>query len=97
MSEPTLTDDLLGDPMGLTTEPDETTVFEPPADTDGRTLYDRLSAIEKRLDSLSQGVNTIGGMMNNVAESFDQIMQQVQKGGIGALLGGMMGGKKDGS
>lgn len=56
----------------------------------------RLDRIEKTIEGLREGVNTIGGMMNGVAEAFDQIMQQVQKGGIGALLGGFMGGNKNG-
>ena len=56
----------------------------------------RLEAIESTQDNLKDGVNTIGGMMNSVAEAFDNIMQKVNEGGIGALLGGMMGGKKNG-
>lgn len=57
-------------------------------------VVERLDAIEERLDRVAGGVNTIGEMMNKVAEGFDQVMQTVQKGGLGALLGGMMGGKK---
>lgn len=56
----------------------------------------RLDRIEKTVEGLRDGVNTIGSMMNGVAEAFDQIMGQVQKGGIGALLGGFMGGNKNG-
>jgi hypothetical protein len=49
----------------------------------------------KKLDALTEGVNTIGTMMNQVADAFGQIMAQVQKGGLGAILGGVMGGKKN--
>lgn len=55
----------------------------------------RLERIEKTVESLREGVNTIGVMMNNVAGAFDNIMQTVNKGGLGALLGGIMGGKKN--
>lgn len=58
----------------------------------------RLDDIDEKLEALAalkEGVNTIGTMMNAVAETFDGLMQQVQKGGIGALLGGFMGGKKE--
>lgn len=56
----------------------------------------RLSRMEEKQAALADGVNTIGAMMNQVADAFGQIMEQVNKGGIGALLGGMMGGKKNG-
>lgn len=49
----------------------------------------------KTLEALTNGVNTIGEMMNSVAGAFDQIMEQVQKGGLASLLGGMMGSKKE--
>jgi hypothetical protein len=56
----------------------------------------RLDNIEGDIAGLKEGVNTIGVMMNSVAEAFDTIMQKVNEGGIGALLGGFMGGKKNG-
>jgi hypothetical protein len=56
----------------------------------------RLENIEGDIAGLKEGVNTIGVMMNSVAEAFDTIMQKVNEGGIGALLGGFMGGKKNG-
>lgn len=56
----------------------------------------RLDEQDKVINGLKDGVNTIGGMMNSVAEAFDQIMQKVNQGGIGALLGGFLGGKNDG-
>jgi hypothetical protein len=59
-------------------------------------VMERLDRIEAVQKSQSQGINTIGEMMNSVAAAFDQIMQQVKQGGIGALLGGMMGGNKNG-
>lgn len=55
----------------------------------------RLDRIEKTLDGLRDGVNTIGQMMNQVVDAFGQIMTQVQNGGLGSLLGTMMG-KKNG-
>lgn len=55
----------------------------------------RLDRIEATQDGLREGVNTIGAMMNQVAEAFDQIMQKVNQGGIAGLLGGIMGGKKN--
>lgn len=69
----------------------------------GDLIVGRLNAIEaaqmvqgELLDKLVEGVNNIGGMMNEVADAFGQIMDQVSKGGIGALLGGMMGKKNNG-
>jgi hypothetical protein len=59
-------------------------------------LNRRLDRIEGDIAGLKEGVNTIGVMMNSVAEAFDTIMQKVNEGGIGALLGGFMGGKKNG-
>lgn len=56
----------------------------------------RLEIIEADIAGLKDGVNTIGVMMNQVAEAFDQVMQKVNEGGLGALLGGIMGGKKNG-
>lgn len=46
------------------------------------------------LEALKTGVNTIGEMMNGVAQAFDQIMTEIQKGGVAGLLGTLMGGKK---
>lgn len=57
----------------------------------------RLTAIESTQEALKGGVNTIGGLMNSVHDAFNQIMTQVQQGGIGGLLGGMMGKKNDGA
>jgi hypothetical protein len=57
----------------------------------------RLTAIESTQDALKEGTNTIGAMMNGVSEAFANIMEQIQKGGIGSLLGGMMGKKNDGA
>lgn len=69
----------------------------------GDQIVSRLNAIEaaqmvqgELLNKLVEGVNNIGGMMNEVADAFGQIMEQVSKGGIGALLGGMMGKKNNG-
>lgn len=73
-------------------------------------LSTKLDRINKRLDAIEadtiaikmaqnaqrDGINTIGEMMNSVASAFDQIMLKVNQGGIGALLGGMMGGKNNG-
>jgi len=63
-------------------------------------LFEVLHRIENKVDkqgetlsALTAGVNTIGEMMNSVAELFDQMMKKVQSGGIAGLLGGMMGGK----
>lgn len=65
-------------------------------------MWERLKTIDERqeeiyasIQGVKTGVNTIGEMMNSVAEAFDQIMQKVQQGGLGSLLGGFMGGKKD--
>lgn len=57
-------------------------------------VLNRLTAIEETQEALKEGTNTIGTMMNGVSEAFGQIMTQIQKGGIGALLGGMMGKKE---
>lgn len=59
-------------------------------------MNERLHRMEQTLEGLKGGVNTIGTMMNNVAEAFDQVVQKVNQGGIGALLGGFMGGNKNG-
>lgn len=56
-------------------------------------VIERLECIEQSIEGLKTGVNTIGQMMNSVAEAFDGIMQKVNQGGIGALLGNLMGGK----
>lgn len=61
-----------------------------------KTVESKFLVVNEKLEALISGVNTIGGMMNQVAEAFDNIMQTVNKGGIGALLGGFMGGKKNG-
>lgn len=68
----------------------------------GDMILRRLNAIEaaqkvqaETLDGIRTGVNTIGAMMNEVADAFGQVMEQVSKGGIGALLGGMMGKKNN--
>lgn len=58
------------------------------------TINSRLAVIELTQEALKEGTNTIGTMMNGVSEAFGQIMTQIQKGGIGALLGGMMGKKE---
>jgi len=59
-------------------------------------LENKIDAQGKTVDGLRDGVNTIGEMMNSVAETFDQIMQKIQQGGITSLLGGLMGGKNNG-
>ena len=56
-----------------------------------RSTNQRLDEIEAKLDALAVGVNTIGEMMNTVADGFEQTMEKVNQGGIGALLGGLMG------
>jgi len=53
----------------------------------------RLDRIEKTMEAQTQGINTIGDMMNHVATLFDDLAGKVKQGGIGALLGGIMGGK----
>jgi hypothetical protein len=65
-------------------------------------IFNKLTGIESRLysieltqEALKEGTNTIGTMMNGVSEAFANIMEQIQKGGIGGLLGGMMGKKND--
>lgn len=58
---------------------------------DMRSILDRLDRIEKTQEGLRDGVNTIGEMMNSVAQAFDQIMTKVNNGGIAGLLGGLMG------
>jgi hypothetical protein len=59
------------------------------------TINSRLAVIELTQEALKEGTNTIGTMMNGVSEAFANIMEQIQKGGIGGLLGGMMGKKND--
>jgi hypothetical protein len=56
----------------------------------------RLDAMDIKLAALTEGVNTIGAMMNEVASTFATLMQKLQRDGIGGLLGGMMGGKNNG-
>jgi len=76
--------------------PDDALLVAPVYDQlENQNLNERLKRIEERLDAVAGVDNTIGGMMNQVADTFAQIMEQVQKGGIGSLLGGMMGGKKN--
>lgn len=83
---------LRGDVLSLATaddvEPEDTALYET-YDIEGR-----LIRIEAKLERLTEGVNTIGGMMNGVAKAFDDIMTKINEGGIAGLLGGMMGGKK---
>jgi hypothetical protein len=59
-------------------------------------ILSRLDGIEQSLEALKTGVNTIGEMMNGVAGAFEQIVAEVQKGGMAGLLGSLMGGKKNG-
>lgn len=94
----------------FTTPPYEGTDSEGSVVNDTDQLSTKLDRINKRLDAIEaatiaikmaqnaqrDGINTIGEMMNSVASAFDQIMQKVNQGGIGALLGGMMGGKNNG-
>lgn len=65
-------------------------------------IWERVKEIDEKLDKIDQtqqglktGVNTIGEMMNGVAQVFDDLMKKVQQGGIGSLLGGFMGGKRE--
>jgi hypothetical protein len=78
-----------GDVMHWSSEEDEK------VNTFDADLLVRIERIEEKLNGLTDGVNTIGEMMNGVADAFAQIMAQVQKGGIGGLIG-MMGGKSNG-
>ncbi len=94
--------------MGATNYPDGELLFD---DDDFEPVTPFQAEVLRRLDSLrgaiaeqantqtelKNGVNTIGTMMNGVADAFGQIMTQVQKGGIASLLGSMMGGKKNDS
>lgn len=59
-------------------------------------LEERLTVIEETITGLRDGVNVIGEMMNSVAEMFDQMVTKVNQGGIAGLLGGLMGGNKNG-
>lgn len=54
-------------------------------------IVKRVDSIEKTQEALRDGVNTIGEMMNSVAQAFDQIMAKVNSGGIAGLLGNFMG------
>src|SRR5882757_259000 len=58
-------------------------------------IADDMAKQADTLEALKAGVNTIGEMMNGVAQAFDQIMSEVQKGGVAGLLGTIMGGKKN--
>lgn len=60
------------------------------------TVDERLTAMDAKLDQLIGGVNIIGEMINQVYAGFGEMMQQVQTGGLSSLLGGMMGGRKNG-
>ena len=75
---------------GAEFEVDEDDLYDAYAD-----VIERLERIEQSIEGLKTGVNTIGQMMNSVAEAFDGIMQKVNQGGIGALLGNLMGGKSE--
>lgn len=82
-------------------ESDDGPSFEEVVDKDLTMIVDRLSKLEALHNNiandtaaLKDGVNTIGEMMNGVAQAFDQIMTEIQKGGVAGLLGTLMGGKK---
>lgn len=75
------------------------TITDPGSGDTARLLSDmnlRLERIELTVDALKEGVNTIGEMMNQVATVFDDLAGKVKSGGISALLGGFMGGNKNG-
>lgn len=64
-------------------------------------LFTVLHRIENKVDTLTgttdgvrTGVNTIGEMMNGIADAVGQVMQKVQTEGLAGLVGGLMGGKK---
>lgn len=57
-------------------------------------MDERLISMEATLEAIKGGVNVIGEMMNQVAIVFDGLAEKVKQGGVGALLGGLMGGKK---
>jgi hypothetical protein len=59
-------------------------------------MHNRLDRIEQQNAAIVEGVNTIGSMMNEFVDGFGKVMVQVQQQGIGSLLGGLMGGKKNG-
>lgn len=77
--------DIIGDEEGRPHPPDSLLIME-----------ERLAAIEETIAGLRDGVNVIGEMMNSVAEMFDQMVTKVNQGGIAGLLGGLMGGNKNG-
>lgn len=80
-------------------EPVPYTVTDYGADDSARLLSDinlRLERIEHTVNGLKDGVNTIGEMMNQVADMFSDMVNKVNSGGIGALLGNLMGGNKNG-
>lgn len=89
-------------PGFLAPEDDEKFVDGPMFVSDEDELHNKLDAILAAqevqaavTEGIRVGVNTIGTMMNEVAEAFGKIMEEIQKGGIAGLLGGMMGGKKN--
>lgn len=77
--------------MSETSTSEEIHVVLPPRDIDTR-----LAVIESKIDALTEGVNLIGTMMNQVADVFDQTVQKLnQPGGLSGILGGLMGGKRN--
>lgn len=58
-------------------------------------LTARLEAVERVLNQVVEGHNTIGQMMQEAYGVITQVGQSFSKGGIGGLLG-MMKGQKDG-
>lgn len=56
-------------------------------------LKDSVDKIHATQESLKTGVNSIGEMMNWVTQTVQGMAQQVQSGGLGALMGMMKGGK----
>jgi hypothetical protein len=69
--------------------------YELAADGSDADIIARIDHMAADILALKEGVNTIGAMMNGVADAVGQVMAQVQKGGIASLLGGLMGGKKN--
>jgi hypothetical protein len=61
-------------------------------------LVERLDAIETRIASLTDAVNTIGAIIDNIGQQASSIYAMVEKDGLAGILGGMMGKKaKNGS
>lgn len=58
-------------------------------------VYDRLEALEHTVDGMREGINTIGQMMNAVGDMFSDMVNKVNQGGIGALVGNLIGKKND--